>query len=615
MKSGKIIAIAVAVCAAAAFAAEIISGDYNTTLGYLAGQNASGNRVTAMGAGAAGESSEVETTAFFGAASGTYSSYVYNSVGFGYRSLREAYDIHDSIFLGNNAGSMANGCYYSAFIGAYAGETASNCTNFFAFGMYAGNGASCCSDCVFIGFDSGMGANGKSWCVDINGQFGIDRQARMFYITPDPNAAGENAPVYYRDGELHIKANSIAVESDVGYEEFYTQDAAQYLDDDGSDANNGTSPSTPVRTIGQALFNIDILVRDGQIPSNKPPVVLVAPGKYESEIFTVTSRLNPRQIVFKSAGGKKSTFLVPKYTGEFDEDGTTPLFYTLLCEAGYVTFDGFTLTKFNGVPDGLKVYESFDSHSNGAVVSYRIKLQNCDICRNKTITNKSFLCCDLENCDIYDNECPGRSGYAGWVTFGTMGAENTMTFRNCRVYDNIFVFTRLIRHSRTENCLFRTDFYYSTQAGASNCTIIANHFQNKHISGLSSRGASLVSSRNFIVCPDFNLCSTAEPYQTNDVCVVCPSANLTADYIAADENCPTVCDNGLPDFGYKSSLFGVLKTARKILAQIEELRGGSGGGAAEGNNAPMLMSAPPNRTEEEEDDEEPQQLPVIMHGH
>lgn len=31
-----------------------VSGDYNTSLGYLAGQDASGNRATFMGAGAGG---------------------------------------------------------------------------------------------------------------------------------------------------------------------------------------------------------------------------------------------------------------------------------------------------------------------------------------------------------------------------------------------------------------------------------------------------------------------------------------------------------------------------------------------------------------------------------
>ena len=115
-----------------------------------------------------------------------------------------------------------------------------------------------------------------------------------------------------------------------------------------------------------------------------------------------------------------------------------------------------------------------------------------------------------------------------------------------------------------------------------------------------------MSGRCFVVCPDFNLCSTSDPYRTNDVCVVCPSANLTDEYIAADESCPTVCDNGLPDFGYKTSQFSALKAARRILAELAEMRGDTGG-----NNAPMLMSAPRPQVEEEEEDEEPQNLPVI----
>ena len=98
----KTILIACLAAALALFAAEKITGDYNSTLGYLAGQNATGDRVTAMGAGAAGASKDNSKSTFFGAAAGAYSSNVVNSVAIGYHALKGASNVTDSVIIGGN---------------------------------------------------------------------------------------------------------------------------------------------------------------------------------------------------------------------------------------------------------------------------------------------------------------------------------------------------------------------------------------------------------------------------------------------------------------------------------------------------------------------------------
>lgn len=147
---------AVALCA---LGSEIISGDYNTTLGYLAGQNASGNRVTAMGAGSAGESYSNERTTFFGAACGTYSSYIVDCVAMGYRALRNAM---------NKERVVA--------IGAHALE------------------------------DDTDDRHDLTW---INGQFFAEEEPDTFYIKPDPEGSDEESPIFYSCGELHLNADKI----------------------------------------------------------------------------------------------------------------------------------------------------------------------------------------------------------------------------------------------------------------------------------------------------------------------------------------------------------------------------------------------------------------------
>ena len=157
-----------------AFGAELISGDYNTTLGYLAGKDASGDRVTAMGAGAAGESEDNERSSFFGAASGTYSKRIVDCVAIGYRSLKNALDNIGSMFIGNHAGEESSDMIECVVNGEYAGASSSTCSNCVFIGVNSGRNVTDLKGCIFIGSGSGSDVqSGSSGCVDIGGMIRI----------------------------------------------------------------------------------------------------------------------------------------------------------------------------------------------------------------------------------------------------------------------------------------------------------------------------------------------------------------------------------------------------------------------------------------------------------
>ena len=104
-----------AILSAALIAYAAMTGEYNTWLGYLAGEDASGDRTTVQGAGAGGGAEEMHRTELIGAASGVYGYWFQDSVGIGYRALRHSSYMTNVIAIGSHAlegvqgmGTMAN---------------------------------------------------------------------------------------------------------------------------------------------------------------------------------------------------------------------------------------------------------------------------------------------------------------------------------------------------------------------------------------------------------------------------------------------------------------------------------------------------------------------------
>ena len=80
-----------------------ITGDYNTWFGHLSGEDASGNRATAFGAGAGGGAQDLYRTDLIGAAAGVDGRQIIDTVGIGYRALRGSIGVSNSVAIGTFA--------------------------------------------------------------------------------------------------------------------------------------------------------------------------------------------------------------------------------------------------------------------------------------------------------------------------------------------------------------------------------------------------------------------------------------------------------------------------------------------------------------------------------
>lgn len=92
-----------AILFAALIAYATMTGDLNTWLGYMAGEDATGERTTVQGAGAGGGASYLYRTELIGAASGVYGYWFQDSVGIGYRALRHSSYMTNVIAIGSHA--------------------------------------------------------------------------------------------------------------------------------------------------------------------------------------------------------------------------------------------------------------------------------------------------------------------------------------------------------------------------------------------------------------------------------------------------------------------------------------------------------------------------------
>jgi len=92
-----------AILFAALIAYATMTGDLNTWLGYMAGEDASGNRTTVQGAGAGGGAGDLLRTELIGAGAGVYGYGIYDTVGIGYRALRHSTGMTNVVAIGAHA--------------------------------------------------------------------------------------------------------------------------------------------------------------------------------------------------------------------------------------------------------------------------------------------------------------------------------------------------------------------------------------------------------------------------------------------------------------------------------------------------------------------------------
>lgn len=158
-----------AILLAAILAYATVTGEYNTWFGYLAGEEASGNRATVFGAGAGGGAQDIYRTDLIGAAAGVYSYRFYDSVGIGYRALRQSQDVTNTVAIGSHALEGVN-------MGGITDATWIN-------GHFVANPPK---------------YDGSSW----------QQTPGEFYITGDSSKTNNLAPIWYDGTNLHLRGYS-----------------------------------------------------------------------------------------------------------------------------------------------------------------------------------------------------------------------------------------------------------------------------------------------------------------------------------------------------------------------------------------------------------------------
>ncbi len=179
-----------AILLAATLAYATVTGDYNTWFGYLAGEDASGNRATVFGAGAGGGAQDIYRTDLIGAAAGVYGYRFHDSVGIGYRALRYSSDVTNTVAIGSHALEGVN-------MGGITDATWIN-------GHFVANPPK---------------YNG-SWWQQTPGEF---------YITGDATLTNNLAPIWYDGTNLHLRGYSPGASSSGGTNATMSVDALKSL--------------------------------------------------------------------------------------------------------------------------------------------------------------------------------------------------------------------------------------------------------------------------------------------------------------------------------------------------------------------------------------------------
>ena len=161
-----------AILFAALMAYATMTGELNTWLGYLAGDDASGERTTVQGAGAGGGASELYRTELIGAAAGVRGYWFYDTVGIGYRALRYSSYMTNVVAIGSHALEGVQGMGTMADVTWIGGHFVANPPN----------------------PDPTMG-----WS-QVPGEF---------YITGDASKTNSLAPIWYDGSNLWLNAEQI----------------------------------------------------------------------------------------------------------------------------------------------------------------------------------------------------------------------------------------------------------------------------------------------------------------------------------------------------------------------------------------------------------------------
>jgi hypothetical protein len=455
-----------------------------------------------------------------------------------------------SEFFGAKAGQNASSIYRSTFLGIMAGYGAERLSNCFSAGAASMANASDCDNCVFIGPYAGQRASNVSWRTQINGQLYLDKARDEFYLSPDPSKPSVLAPLSYTAGTMRELVDHKIETTAANRLAFEKADAHVWLSAfDGSDANDGLSPTSAVKTLAGAYNAAYCAVTNGTLNASNEIVVAVAEGIY-APVELYSSLTNG--IAFVATGDRGDTILdgaSGAIRGGAGGTNDTPM----RCSSGFpFTIDGWTVTRFN-----RKLRASYNNWQYA--MTDGIKFKRCDITGNHSKVHMAWLAGEFEDCDIHGNRLScAVEGQAASAAFGGWGGDRQYArLTRCHVWDNDFSPCEYLIYSSSsyaDHCLFEVDFFekYGGPGGGHN-TIIAKTVSNPHVTGGAHAYNAILGTNSFIVVASPGVGYDESIYTTNGVSCVVSNANLTADFVAADPSCPSVRSDGQPDYGYKDS--------------------------------------------------------------
>ncbi len=241
----KAITISAVLCAAI-LAYATVTGEYNTWFGFLAGEDASGNRATVFGAGAGGGAQDIYRTDLIGAAAGVGGYRFFDTVAIGYRALRDSSDVTNTVAIGSYALAGVN-------MGGIADATWIN-------GHFVVNPPK---------------YNG-SWWQQTQGEF---------YITGDATLTNNLAPIWYDGTNLHLRGYSPGD---------YIDTASNYTEQVATEFVDGT------RTVGlaQSAFRSYHLVKgDGSADVGYEDILYAATNVLAGKTFDLSTDEGLREAV------------------------------------------------------------------------------------------------------------------------------------------------------------------------------------------------------------------------------------------------------------------------------------------------------------------------------
>lgn len=522
------------------------SGNYLTWMGHDAGQYGHGDYTTLYGALSGGSASDFQRSSFGGVMSGYSSYYICDSLGFGFRAMQDAQYATNVVAFGS-----------------MAGRNVQNLDNCFLFGRNAGRDSYGLNNCFFVGTDAGRGLHDMTDRTYIIGQFYADKGSGSFYVRPNPGS--DRDALTYSNGVLKIGTKVLSRRN-----ERVNFSANLYLSGEGDDANDGLTLATAKRTLAGVVSAANAIGTNGL-------VVAVMDGDYEPPYSDFGADY---PMVFRSVNGKADTRIVGGLNS------------VLAWSSSRCKWIGFTFTGFTG--------KGFVYNSDRVCRFGDMAFEDCDFIDNDFETEEAYTAyqlCSFVRCNFDRNAY--RIATTGWGLKGTLyrGCDFfKTTIANIELYDTSggydIYHTTLLYDISAEQCLFSLPSSavrnQSSKFSMKDVTIIAPSVFPPHFD-YSAPVTAKPTARNLCPIPAFSgkvtncfyvvgnfvpgmtydLCVSATNY-VEDAFVACASANLTADYVADDEDCPSVRDDGKKDYGWKSSAFGAPKYVRRVAAMLME---------------------------------------------